>query len=69
MMNLAFFTDCTVLADCCYVCIVCICFAYLMILFEDVTIKYAEAFSMQCWIIILVIFYSRVWYGFCNGLY
>ena len=25
MMNLAFFTDCTVLADCCYGCIVCIC--------------------------------------------
>ena len=23
--TLAFFTDCTVLADCCYVCIVCIC--------------------------------------------
>ena len=31
-------------------------FACLMILFEDRSIKYAEAFSMQCWIIILVIF-------------
>ena len=29
-------------------------FASLMILFEDRTIKYAEAFSMQFWIIILV---------------
>ena len=36
-------------------------FACLMILFEDRSIKYAEAFSMQCWIIILVIFYSRLW--------
>ena len=27
-------------------------FASLMILFEDRTIKYVEAFSMQCWIII-----------------
>ena len=34
-------------------------FASLMILFEDRTIKYAEAFSMQCDIIILLIFYSR----------
>ena len=34
-------------------------FACLMILFEDRSIKYAEAFSMQCWIIILVICYSR----------
>ena len=25
MMNLAFFTDYTVLTDCCYVCVVCIC--------------------------------------------
>ena len=39
----AFFTDYPVQADCCYVCIVC----SLMILFEDRTIKYAEAFSMQ----------------------
>ena len=29
-------------------------FACLMILFEDRSIKYAEAFSMQCWITILV---------------
>ena len=36
-------------------------FACLMILFEDRSIKYAEAFSMQCWIIILVIYYSRKW--------
>ena len=36
-------------------------FACLMILFEGMSIKYAEAFSMQCWIIILVICYSRVW--------
>ena len=35
-------------------------FASLMILFEDRTIKYAEAFSTQCLIIILVIFYIRV---------
>ena len=35
-------------------------FACLMILFEDKSIKYAEAFSMKCWIIILVICYSRV---------
>ena len=48
MMNLAFFTDYTVLADCCYVCIVCICVACLVILFEDRSIKYAEAFNMQC---------------------
>ena len=34
-------------------------FACLIILFEDTGIKYAEAFSMQCWIIILVICYSR----------
>ena len=53
--TLAFFTDCTVLADCCYGCIVCIC------LLEDRSIKYAEAFSIQCWIIILVICYSRKW--------
>ena len=32
--------------------------ACLMILFEDWGIKYAEAFSMQCQIIILVICYS-----------
>ena len=47
MMNLAFFTDCTVLADYCYVAL----FAYvacLMILFEDRSIKYAEVFSMEC---------------------
>ena len=39
-------------------------FAYiacLMILFEDRSIKYAEAFSIQCWIIMLVICYSRKW--------
>ena len=36
-------------------------FACLMILFEDRSIKYAEAFSMQCWIIILVICYSTKW--------
>ena len=36
-------------------------FAFLMILFEDRSIKYAEAFSMQCWITILVIFHNRVW--------
>ena len=48
MMNLAFFTDCTILADCCYVCIVLHMFACLMILFEDRSIKYAEAFSMKC---------------------
>ena len=29
-------------------------FASLMILFEDMTIKYEEEFSMQCWIIILL---------------
>ena len=34
-------------------------FACLMILFEDRSIKYAKAFSMQYLIIILVIFYSR----------
>ena len=37
-------------------------FAYvacLMFLFVDRSIKYAEAFSMQCLIIILVIYYSR----------
>jgi hypothetical protein len=33
-------------------------FACLMILFEDRSIKYAEAFSIQCKIIILVICYS-----------
>ena len=54
MNILASFTDYPVLADCYYVCIVCIClhclhmFACLMILFEDRSIKYAEAFSMQC---------------------
>ena len=35
----------------------CCFFACLIILFEDRSIKYAEAFSMQCWIIILVICY------------
>ena len=41
----AFFTDYPVQADCCY----CLhMFASLMILFEDRTIKYAEAFSMKC---------------------
>ena len=35
--------------------------ACLMILFEDRSVKYAEAFSMQCLIIILVIFYNRNW--------
>ena len=39
-------------------------FACLMILFEDRSIKYAETFSIQCGIIILVICYSRKWYGF-----
>ena len=34
-------------------------FSCLMILFEDGSIKYEEKFSMQCQIIILVIFYSR----------
>jgi hypothetical protein len=34
-------------------------FACLMFLFVDRSIKYAEAFSMQCLIIILVICYSR----------
>ena len=38
--------------------------ACLMNLFEDRSIKYAEAFSMQCWIIILVICYSIRCYGF-----
>jgi hypothetical protein len=33
--------------------------ACLMFLFEDRSIKYTEAFSMQCQIIILVIYYSR----------
>ena len=37
---------------------------FLMILFEDRSIKYAETFSMQCWIIILVICHSRKWLGF-----
>ena len=36
-------------------------FACLMILFEDRSIKYAETFTMQCWIIILVICYSIKW--------
>ena len=36
-------------------------FACLMILFEDRSIKYAETFSIQCWIIMLVICYSREW--------
>ena len=36
-------------------------FACLRILFEDRSVKYTEAFSMQCWIIILVICYSRKW--------
>ena len=39
-------------------------FACLMILFEDRSIKYAKTFIIQCWIIILVICYSRRWYGF-----
>ena len=39
-------------------------FACLMILFEDRSVKYAEAFSRKCEIIILVICYSREWYGF-----
>src|SRR3989337_4200648 len=39
-------------------------FACLMILFEDRSIKYTEAFSMQCLIIILVICYSRECQGF-----
>jgi len=39
-------------------------FACLMILFEDRSIKYSEKFSIQCWIIMLVICYSRRWYGF-----
>ena len=30
-------------------------FACLIILFEDRTIKYAQAYSMKCWLIILVI--------------
>jgi hypothetical protein len=38
--------------------------ACLMILFEDRSIKYAEAFSIQCLIIILVICYSRECWGF-----
>ena len=38
-------------------------FACLMILFEDRSNKYAEAFSMQCQIIILVIF-DKVLHGF-----
>ena len=38
-------------------------FACLMILFEDKSIKYTDTFSIQCWIIILVICYSRRWYG------
>ena len=59
MMNLVFFTDCTVLADCCYVLHCLHMFACLMILFDDRSIKYAEAFSMQCQIIILVILYNR----------
>ena len=39
-------------------------FACLMILFEDRSIKYTEAFSIQCWIIMLVICYNIRWYGF-----
>ena len=39
-------------------------FACLMFLFVDRSIKYAEAFSMQCLIIILVICYSREFQGF-----
>ena len=35
-----------------------------MILFEDRSIKYAETFGIQFWIIILVICYSKRWYGF-----
>ena len=42
-------------------------FACLMILFDDRSVKYTEAFSMQCWIIILVICYSREWYGFASS--
>ena len=46
-MNLiAFFTDCTVLGDCCLHCLHM--FACLMILSKDRSIKYAEEFSMQC---------------------
>ena len=36
-------------------------FACLMILFKDKSIKYVEAVSMQCLIIILVICYNRKW--------
>ena len=36
-------------------------FACLVNLFDDMSMKYAEEFSMKCWIIILVIFYSRKW--------
>ena len=36
-------------------------FACLMILFEDGSVKYADAFSSQYQIIILVICYSREW--------
>ena len=39
-------------------------FACLMILFEDRSIIYTETFSIQCWIIILVICYSIRCYGF-----
>ena len=39
-------------------------FACLMILFEDRSIKYAETFSIKCWLIMIVICYSRIWYGF-----
>ena len=39
-------------------------FACLMFLFVDRSTKYAEAFSMQCLIIILVILYSRECQGF-----
>ena len=48
MMNLALFTDYTVLIRL-LLCLHCLhMFASLMILFEDRTIKYAEEFSMQC---------------------
>ena len=54
-MSLAFFTDYTVFGRL-LLCLHCLhMFACLMILFEDRSIKYTEEFSMQCWIIILVI--------------
>ena len=54
-------TDCSVF-DRLLLCLHCLhMFACLMILFEDRSFKYAEAFSMQCWIIILVMCYSGKW--------